>query len=98
MKRSLFLVLALFSAVAWAGPAMVFKDENVTVRITQDPCKPPVSKMVTAPNAKAGTALWNGRTLRLCWWMAGQGMVGIVDEDGDGGALPIDQFKPAPSS
>ncbi len=99
--RKFLIALAIF--LHWGGAFAqdaVFTDGALTVRIGQGPCLPPVAALVRdeiLPKSKAGTAQFEGRTIRLCWAVLTPGVVTIVDEDGDTGPLPMDAFKPAPT-
>jgi hypothetical protein len=90
--------IALLFPFAVHAQEMVYSDENVTVTLTQAPCVAPVAALVrddVLPIAKAGTALFQGRTIRLCWAILQPGVVTILDEDGDTGPLAMKDFRPA---
>ena len=96
MRKLAFI--ALFFPLAVSAQEMVYSDENVTVTLTQSPCVAPVAALIRddlVAIAKAGTALHEGRTIRLCWAVLQPGAVTIVDEDGSSGPMPLSAFRPA---
>jgi hypothetical protein len=44
------------------------------------------------------TVTYQGRKIAACWVMLPGGQVGVLDEDGDGGVLPVSAFKDEPGT
>lgn len=102
----MMLAFSLGGAIsAAAEPAMVFKTDNLTVRLFNRPCESEKVKPVLDYHVpgeyhaqfRAGTALFQGRPLALCW-MPLAGDVVVVDEDGDLGVLPQSVFELDPGA
>jgi hypothetical protein len=103
MKR--LLIAALIAAgPAFAGDDMLYKDDNVTVRLRSEPCATASMQAVLAqvqpePAAKVAEVIFQGRSIAACW-MAHQesGNVVLIDADGDAGMIPMAQFKRVPGA
>ena len=98
MKRYLVAAAAVCLCASASADA-VFVGGELTVRLQEKPCEPPVSLLVKEeilPISKAGVATLQGRDIRLCWAVLRAGLVTILDEEGDGGTLPLTGFKEDP--
>ena len=87
-------VVALLATPASAD--LVFKSDNAHVRLGNKPCTGKVASLLLnewLPKFKDGYAVVGGKAVRLCWIEHPAGMVTIIDEDGDGGQLPLSAFK-----
>jgi hypothetical protein len=98
--RALLIVAALAAAPALADD-MVFKDDNVTVRLTEAPCTRAAFQTVLAqvkPDpAKVAVVTHGGRYLAACWLAHPEsGNVVLIDEEGDAGLIPMADFKREP--
>jgi hypothetical protein len=97
--------LLLIAAALAAGPAFaddfVYKDESVTIRLMDKPCARPslatALSTVSPGEAKAAAVRADGKDLIACWTVVAQlGAVAVVDEQGMGGFIPMDEFKRVP--
>lgn len=96
MRVALLATVVAFSASAFAGQALVFKDESLSIRLTQEPCTSPVADLLipeVLPTVKRADVVFQGQAFRACWRSVGQ-FAEIVDETGDGGRVPMNLFKP----
>lgn len=91
------LVLALLASVV-ALPVSadaIYQDERVSIRLMDKPCqRPSLAKMFAdngMPKARAAVVQLDGRSLVACWAVL-QGAAVVADEEGSGGAIPLDQF------
>lgn len=101
MKRLLAFVLTLFvvAPVLAVPQAMEAVLPNMTVRLAAEPCKHEkvltmVSHVFPDKDFFAGTVTWQGKVYASCWAMLDEKHIIVVDEGGDGGAMPISSFKP----
>ena len=107
MKTALWvLVLILFffalQAVAKSDVKMVARSGDDVITLTTKPCTDSkvMSSMLAAMQvspevskaARHGTYLFQGKVLEICW-LASNGRVSIVDEDGDTGTVPMGAFR-----
>lgn len=86
--------LVAFSATAHAD--LVFKTEGAHVVLGQKACDGKVANLLLPewrPKFRSGFAVINGRALRLCWVEEPQGVIVVIDEDGDGGTMPKAAFR-----
>ena len=93
-------LLSIFPSTGFSqGSVAQAKIGDNVVTITQEPCTnqkvlallPPLD---TIPfEFKAGTVLWEGETIPLCWTVM-EGSIFLVDATGDAGSMSQDQFKP----
>jgi hypothetical protein len=103
MKRAL-IIAAILAAGSAIADDMVYKDDNVTVRLRSEPCATASMQAVLAqvqpePAAKVAEVIFQGRAIAACW-MAHQesGNVVLIDADGDAGMIPMAQFKRVPGA
>lgn len=104
MKKLFFLFSFLFlmSGMASATTLQAISPSGKTeVTIYEEPCSTPAIASILnkyfekSYNAKV---VHEGVTLKACWVpLVEDGAVGVMDETGDGGTIPIDQFKELPS-
>jgi hypothetical protein len=99
MKSLLFgLILALTSLSSLANERQ-FVGDNVAVTLRESACPDNIQKLVDMFNPPKGLVwkradvLFQGKPLEACY-AEFQGQVLLVDEDGDGGAIPVGEFKP----
>lgn len=102
MKTLLALVLIGVFVEAHAAPKMlVAESPELTVRLFASECKSEkVLKRLEALHPpknltfQAGNETYQGRELEACWTAVSADTVVVIDEEGDGGQLPIAVFKP----
>lgn len=97
---TVLFVAALAAGSAFAGD-MVYKDQNVTVRLRSEPCATASMQEVLAKvqpeGAKVAEVMYQGRVIAACWAAHQEsGNVVLIDADGDAGMIPMDAFRPAP--
>jgi len=94
MKTLIAAALALACSSALAEPK--FDNGVVSVRLHESACAVPEIELVlgtmTTTPAKSATVVFNGKTLRACWAPHGARIL-VMDEDGDGGAIPASAFS-----
>lgn len=100
LAPALMLLIVLGASVKSYATNLTYQDRNVTVTITADECSVPIIKQAISPemlpNWRQAHVLWQGKDYEACYTMTtlrGQKMVLIVDETGDNGVLPFDQFE-----
>lgn len=99
--RNVAVLATSVAFLATALPAhadLVFKTEGAHVVLGQKACDGKVANLLLPewrPKFRAGFAVINGRALRLCWVEEPQGVIVVIDEDGDGGTMPKSAFKEA---
>ena len=93
------LLLAVFGIANAAPIAMVLETPDLKLRLFATPCVAPAILKQIKPELRekfrAGNETDHGRDLELCWVIADEANVFIVDEDGDSGSVPMSAFKPA---
>jgi hypothetical protein len=94
MKRVLIaaLIAASFSACAETA---IFRFQSTTVRLLQSPCIGAAAAMLkdNAKDFKQAAVTYEGREFGACWKVQGE-IVLILDDEGDGGSIPLSEFKP----
>lgn len=99
--RSIILAAALFAAGAALAEDAIFKNGNLSVRLTKKKCEIPA--LAAALAAKGGKAQWSAvvthgdKSLRGCWALDSENDVLVGDEMRNSGVIPMMVFKPAPS-
>jgi hypothetical protein len=99
----LVLALGICSSVASATPATFVAqspDKSVVITLTTLPCEGKVAALLKegyAEKLKAATVNVRGESFEACWAQV-DGMVGIILETGEQGAIPADAFQPAESA
>ncbi len=99
MKRTLWLLIAAgFATSALGGQEAVFRQGDLTVRLTQAECAiPPIAVALEAAGGltqpKAAAITSRGSEVRGCWSVDKDADVLIGDETGAGGFIPATQFK-----
>jgi hypothetical protein len=95
MKRYLIAALAAGLAVS-AHADRLFDNGTVAIRLADSACGHPVLAQLLADYGPSfdATVTFQGRKIAACWVMLPGGQVGVLDEDGDSGAVPLDAFKP----
>jgi hypothetical protein len=92
------IVAALVAGLAVAAHAdATFDNGTVAIRLLTSPCGHPVlaqmlADAVPGPSFDA-TVTFQGRKVAACWVALPGDQVGILDEDGDSGAVPLGAFK-----
>jgi hypothetical protein len=92
--KKLIALLALACSPAFA--ALEFKSDTAHVVLADVACPEKVLQFLLpqwAGKFKGGYAVLSGRALRLCWVEEPAGTILIVDEEGDGAAIPKSRFK-----
>jgi hypothetical protein len=99
MKKYLFgLLVALASLSSLAGERQ-FVAPGIAVTLRESACPAEVQKLVDMYNPpadlvwKKADVLFQDKPLVACY-ADYQGQVLLVDEDGDGGVIPANEFKP----
>lgn len=99
--KNLIAVLALVSGAAIAAPVEYeIRFSKGVVRLTDKPCTEAKVASQIKPEYqaqfRAGTIVWEGVKLSLCWVIdpSDPTHVFLIDETGDRGTLPIAAFKP----
>lgn len=89
-------VAACFALPALSAQVAVFETKDVRIVLSDDKCRIPelaqMFKERTGKDAMAADVSFEGRSLQACW-VPYQGAVALVDEDGDGGILPVEAFQ-----
>lgn len=95
-------LLALSSCVHAAAQTYVAVFPNVTIVLTQAPCTSKViqAHIASMPAASsmaflAGSAVYKGKPIELCWTVLDAEHIGIVDDSGDTGTAPMAAFRPS---
>ena len=100
MKKLLLILGMIVPALALAD--MTFTDpQGNEIRLLEAPCTSKAGVLATMPeaaraNAKAAWIKYEGKIYSACYVLRGRwglGQVLIVDETGDGGAVPAEVFK-----
>lgn len=99
-KTAAALVAAFFCLFATAGQEMIYRKDNLSVRLTQRACEVQAAQdlLRTVPGVtevKAAEVILGGETRRACWGLDADNDVAVVDEKGAGGFLPVKAFQPA---
>jgi hypothetical protein len=96
--RSIFIAAALAAGSAIAGPVATFHGEHVTVFAYQEDCEVPSLTAFLAEFGKAKKAAtrFGGAEIKACYVVQDDKVL-IVDEDGNGGYIPVTAFKEAKS-
>jgi hypothetical protein len=89
----------VIAALLAAGPAMadyVLKTESGYIRLQDAPCTHAKVLDLLRPQFHSefrhGYLVFKGKQLAACWIFK-DGEVTIIDEEGDGGSVPVDAFK-----
>jgi hypothetical protein len=101
MRAFILASLAAVSATSFAADAteidLVFRNGDLTVRLTGDPCEIPLPLMAipqVIPGAKILKAhVMAGRDQKACWAVDAEDDVLVVTEQGGGGWIPLKSFK-----
>lgn len=95
----LLAIAALVAAGSALSAEMTYKTDGATVRLHDQPCTLAPALALIREEYKsahqAGVLEADGRMVRFCW-VALNGFVYVVDEDGDMARLPISVFKREP--
>lgn len=73
------------------------EDGTVVVTITKNPCPESIQAKVNPDYRKylkEAMVSFKGTKLAACWLQLPDNTVGIIDEQGDTGNIPISEFKP----
>ena len=100
MKRLLLVLGICLPTLGMADMTLVDPRGN-EIRLLETPCESKAGVLATMPeaaraNAKAAWIKYEGKIYSACYVLRGRwglGQVLIVDETGDGGAVPAEVFK-----
>lgn len=95
MKKFLAVILSLFMfSAVYARDLAFFKNENVLVIATDEPCQMEAVKEKFPETKRAKVTLGGGVTIEGCWRLnpKDESKVQIVDEMGQAGELDISEF------
>lgn len=99
--RYLIIAALVAAAPAVAASDPVYRDSELTVRLTEKPCDRPILASVlsevlrTSGEPKRAPFIFQGRDVVTCWTLAGNRVV-LADEEGDAGSLALSDFKNDP--
>lgn len=97
-KRLLLCLTQAFGLFGQALADAVFVGQDVQVTVYHKPCTGRVADIVAALKVpkelvfQKAKVVYQGQTLEACW-VTTQGQVLIIDETGDGGAIPEQLFQ-----
>jgi hypothetical protein len=94
--RSILCAALLCAFSAQAAQVATFEAKGIRIVLMDDKCKIPelaqfIKEQVGKDDAMAADVSYQGRILQACW-VPGNRVVLLVDEDLDGGVLPLDAF------
>ena len=104
--RKLLILVVLLSLSACATvvpvhqpqPTMVYQDQHAKVVLFEGACVNPAIVAGVKPgyrhSLKSGYALVDGQKMALCWLVIGD-KIGIVDDAGNAGTMPMNSFHPS---
>lgn len=93
-----------FGLMGLANAVPVAKQGDDKVTLLEQACPASIQAIVDSRGVPKewtqhlGVATINGRLFQLCWTALPDGRVGIVYEDGDMGAIPIQAFHDEPGA
>jgi hypothetical protein len=95
-----FLIAAVALACAPAlAEELVYRDGGVSVHLQNKACESVRVQTLAQAIAElagqrmgAGYVMFQGRRIHLCWTVKDSSVL-LIDEDGDGGTIPIASFK-----
>lgn len=94
--RLLVCAALLCASSAYSAPVAVFEGQGVKVILMDDKCRLPnlaqAMLVRTGREAMAADVSFEGVSLQACWVPA-QGGVLIIDQDGDGGMIPLEALQ-----
>lgn len=101
MKKFLLgALLALASCFAFSATYVAVQGDDYVVVRTDVPCSKPVLEQIEAKKMPVpveqlhgGVARIDGKSYQICWFK-NETAVGIIFDDGDVGAIPVEMFKP----
>lgn len=102
MRKLLAVLFALCLLAAPAHADVYFKDDaGTTVTLKEGVCNVPAARAliesalpgIPADSVRAGSVLFKGKTYEACWTLVNTTVL-FVDEEGDGGPIPMQVFKP----
>ena len=101
-KLFAFLFLSLFSISLQAAALQATSPSgDIVVTIVDTPCSTPaIAKTLKeiADQSFDAVVVFKGKQLKACWIpLIEDGKVGILDETGDAGAIPMSNFKEVPA-
>lgn len=94
----LALLLAVSTAVSGAGEYLVFRMGTDEVKIFIEPCDTKAGVFEAMPEDmrkeyQRANVFFEGKNYEACWKPVAEGLVFLVDEEGDQGTIPQTQFK-----
>lgn len=94
--RLIAAALACAAFSSFAGPVAVFKSDSLVIRAYVEDCDLPQVAAVLSRfgSAKKAAVVFEGREIRACYSMNGENVM-VMDEEGDGGAVPAAMFREA---
>lgn len=102
MRKLLAVLFALCLLAVPAHADVYFKDDSgTTVTLREGACEVPVAKAlieqalpgIPADRIRAGAVLFKGKNYAGCWTLVNTTVL-FADEEGDGGPIPMQVFKP----
>ena len=93
MKKLAIALLAV--AMPAFSQQLVFKGENVTVRLLEAPCPKPVVDLIQEQHQakfRQAEVVFQGKGYRACWTLVNWNVI-VIDETGDAGEIPAAAFK-----
>lgn len=100
LKKTFLAVLLGFGLMGQAHSDSVFKNDVVTVVLHEEQaCSKPLTDAVAAIRGSnlfiwnKATVVFQGQKLDACFTVSDDAVI-VIDETGDGGAIPKQMFKP----
>lgn len=85
------LSIIVAAAIGLAN-VMVFETEDMSVSLYNEACTMEMVPEQLLPQFKKAIVVFEGKPLKACYTIQGKDVV-VIDEEGDGGIIPVKNFK-----